>query len=93
MDSTLSTTGRTPLVAHSRSSRSSSSRVPMVEPRTRSCRKNTRWSSAEGAWPVVAPDTTTVPPGRSARNEWPQVASPTVSMTASTRSGSRAPLS
>ncbi len=36
---------------------------------------------------------TSVPPGFSERTEWPQVASPTVSITASTRSGSRAPVS
>ena len=41
--------------------------------------------------PLVAPETTTVPPGRSERSECAQVASPTVSITASTRSGSRAP--
>ena len=34
-----------------RVSRSSSSRVPIVEPTTDSCRKNTRLSSAAGAWP------------------------------------------
>ena len=34
-----------------------------------------------------------MPPGRSDRSEWFQVAAPTVSMTASTRSGSRAPVS
>ena len=34
---------------------------------------------------------TSLPPGLSERIECPQVASPTVSMTASTRSGSRAP--
>jgi hypothetical protein len=41
----------------------------------------------------VAPDTTIVPPGRTARRECRHVASPTVSITASTRSGRRAPLS
>ena len=74
-------------------SRSSSSRVPMVEPITSSCRKNTRVSSAGEASPDVAPDTTSLPPGLSERTEWPQVALPTVSITASTRSGSRAPAS
>ena len=39
------------------------SRVPMVEPSTRSWRKNSRCSSADGAWPEVAPDTTSAPPG------------------------------
>ena len=37
--------------------------------------------------PVVAPAITTVPPGRSDFRECDQVASPTVSMTRSTRSG------
>jgi hypothetical protein len=41
----------------------------------------------------VEPETTSVPPGRRARSECFQVASPTVSITASTRSGSLAPLS
>ena len=63
----------------------------MVEPTTDSCRKNTRFRSAGGTAPLVAPQTTIVPPGFSARSECAQVASPTVSMTASTRSGSRAP--
>ena len=67
--------------------------MPIVEPTTDSCRKNTRVSSAGGASPEVAPETTSVPPGRSDRIEWPQVALPTVSMTASTRSSSRAPVS
>jgi hypothetical protein len=65
--------------------------VPIVDPTTDSCRKKTRFSSAGGTPPLVAPQITIVPPGRSARSEWAQVASPTVSMTASTRSGSRAP--
>ena len=69
----------------------SSSRVPMVEPTTRSCRKNTLLSSAAGASPLVAPQTTMVPPGRRDLTECAHVASPTVSITASTRSGSRAP--
>jgi hypothetical protein len=63
----------------------------MVEPRIESCRKKTRLSSAGGAGPEVAPQITIVPPGLSVRREWPHVASPTVSITASTRSGSRAP--
>ena len=37
--------------------------------------------------PLVAPETTTVPPGRSERSECAHVASPTVSITASTRAG------
>ena len=44
-----------------------------------------------GFAPDVAPHTTTVPPGRRARSECAHVASPTVSTTQSTRSGSRAP--
>ena len=43
--------------------------------------------------PLVAPETTSLPPGLSARIECFQVASPTVSSTASTRSGRRAPVS
>ena len=50
-----------------------------------------RVSSAGGACPLVAPDTTIVPPGLSDLTECAQVASPTVSITASTRSGRRAP--
>ena len=65
----------------------------MVDPTIRSWRKNTRFRSAGGFGPLVAPDTTIVPPGRSALSEWLHVAAPTVSNTASTRSGSRAPLS
>ena len=64
-----------------RASRStSSSRVPIVEPTTESCRKNTRLRSAGGFGPLVAPLTTTRPPGRSDRSECDQVASPTVSI-------------
>ena len=48
----------------------------MVEPTTLSCRKNTRARSAGGFGPLVAPDTTTVPPGRSDRSECAHVASP-----------------
>ena len=69
----------------------SSSRVPIVEPTTSSCLKKTRARSAGGLMPLVAPATTIRPPGRSARSECAQVASPTVSITASTRSGRRAP--
>ena len=77
-----------------RASRSSSSRVPIVEPTTRSCLKKILVSSAlAGASPEVAPEMTTVPPGRRLLTECDQVAAPTVSITASTRSGSRAPLS
>src|SRR6185369_4116150 len=42
--------------------------------------------------PVVAPATTTVPPGRRDFRECDQVASPTVSITTSTRSGNRSPV-
>jgi hypothetical protein len=66
--------------------------VPIVDPTTDSCRKKTRLSSALGAWPLVAPQTTIVPPGRSDFSECDHVASPTVSSTTSTRSGSRSPL-
>ncbi len=51
-----------------------------------------RFSSvARGSGPEVAPEITTVPPCTSERSEWLHVAAPTVSITASTRSGSRAP--
>ncbi len=64
----------------------------MVEPTTFSSRKKMRVSSAcVGRSPLVAPEMTRVPPGRSDFTEWDQVAAPTVSMTASTRCGSRAP--
>ena len=43
-----------------------------------------------GFGPLVVRETTSVPPGRSDLIECDQVAAPTVSMTASTRSGSRA---
>ena len=57
-----------------------------------SCRKNTRLSCGRrSASPVVAPETTSVPPGLSERIECSQVALPTVSITTSTRSGSRSP--
>ena len=63
----------------------------MVEPTTDSWRKNTRFRSAGGFAPLVAPDTTIRPPGRNARSECSQVAAPTVSITASTFSGRRVP--
>ena len=57
-------------------------------------RDGIRFSSvAFGFGPEVAPEITIVPPGRSDFTECDQVAAPTVSITASTRSGSRAPLS
>src|SRR4051812_4539420 len=66
--STESMTGRTPVSRQKLASRSSSSRVPIVEPTTRSWRKKIRLSSvADGFGPEVAPEMTTVPPGRSAR--------------------------
>ena len=65
--------------------------MPIVEPTTLSCRKNTRVSPAGGSAPLVAPEITSVPPGFNAFSECSQVAAPTVSITASTRSGSRAP--
>jgi hypothetical protein len=43
--------------------------------------------------PVVAPQVTTTPPGRSDLMLCDQVASPTDSITPSTRAGSRAPVS
>ena len=85
-------TGSMPLWVTNWASRVSSSRVPMVEPMTRSWRKKIDDSSAfAGASPDVAPAMTIRPPGLSERTECDQVAAPTVSMTASTRSGSRAP--
>src|ERR1700722_13973864 len=65
----------------------------MVEPVTDSGVKQSRVSSAGGASPLVAPQITIRPPGRSDRTECAQVACPTVSITTSTRSGSRAPVS
>jgi hypothetical protein len=81
------------VTAHIWISDSSSALVPIVEPITDSWVKNTRLSSAPGLNPVVAPDVTTTPPGLSDLMLCDQVASPTVSMTPSTRSGSRAPVS
>ena len=65
--------------------------MPIVEPITESWRKNTRESSADAASPVVAPETMILPPGFSDLTECDHVALPIVSITASTRSGSRAP--
>jgi len=64
----------------------------MVEPTTESWVKNTRVSSAGGASPLVAPQITIRPPGLSERTECAQVACPTLSITTSTRSGSRSPV-
>ena len=80
-----------PAVSQSAISRRNSSRVPIVEPITEICRKNSRCRSADGSAPVVAPQQTTTPPGRTAFMECAQVALPTDSKTPSTRSGSRAP--
>ena len=66
--------------------------MPIVEPITLSWRKKIRVSSASSRFgPDVVPEVTIRPPGRSARIECDQVALPTVSMTASTLTGSRAP--
>ena len=65
----------------------------MVDPVTDSWVKKIRVSSAGGASPLVAPQITIRPPGLRDRTEWAQVAWPTVSITTSTRSGSRAPVS
>ena len=46
-------TGRTPLSTQNRTSRSSSSRVPIVDPTIDSCRKYTRLSSVGGANPLL----------------------------------------
>ena len=89
--SSTSIAGRMPVTVHIWMSDSSSSRVPMVEPITESWVKKIRLSSAPGLKPVVAPDVTMTPPGLSDLTLWDQVASPTVSITPSTRSGSRAP--
>ena len=86
-----STTGRTPAASQNAISRRNSSRVPMVEPITEICRKNSRCRSADGSGPLVAPQQTMTPPGRTARIECDQVDRPTDSKTPSTRSGSRAP--
>ena len=55
--------------------RSTVAPVPVgAEPSTDSCRKKIRLTQAGGEGTVVEPWTTTVPPGLSARSEWPQVA-------------------
>ena len=51
----------------------------------------TEFPDAGGFCPLVAPLITSTPPGFKDFSEWSQVAAPTVSATASTRSGSRAP--
>src|SRR4051794_30961827 len=90
--STRSINGLVPVASRKLTSWPSSARVPIVEPTTRSWRKKMRLSSVDsGLGPLVAPLITTIPPGRSERREWFQVAAPTVSITASTRSGRRAP--
>ena len=69
-------------------SRSSSSRVPIVEPSTRElAEEDVRELGAASASPAVAPATTIVPPSLTERIECRQVARPTVSITASTRAG------
>ena len=51
--------GRSPVrLEQPRRGCASSSRVPIVEPTTSSCRKKTRWRSAGGCRPLVAPETT-----------------------------------
>jgi hypothetical protein len=89
--STLSIAGRTPATTQNRSSPASSSRVPMVEPTMVSWWKKTRVSAARGFGPVVAPEMTIVPCSLTDATECSHVAAPTVSITASTRSGRRAP--
>ena len=61
--SVRSISGRTPVCSQNRSSRPSSSRVPIVDPTTDSCRKNTRLRSAGGTEPLVAPEITIRPAG------------------------------
>ena len=85
--------GRMPVVTSILLSAINSSRVPIVEPCTRSGLKKILVSSAlPGLSPDVVPQITSVPPGFNALIECDQVAAPTVSITASTRSGSRAPI-
>ena len=50
--------------------------MPIDEPTTDSWRQNMRARSADGSGPVVAPATTTVPPGRKDLSEWSHVALP-----------------
>ena len=89
---TLSISGRVPVASRRLTSDASSARVPIVEPMTCSCRKKIRVSSESSrSGPLVVPLITTLPPGRSDRTECDQVARPTVSITASTFTGSRAP--
>ncbi len=67
--------GEMPAFAMNCISSASSVRVPIVEPWTRSCRKKIRFSSADfGAWPLVAPEITSVPPCLSDFSECDQVA-------------------
>ena len=78
--------------AQKRASRSSSSRVPIVEPTTDSWRKNTRLSSAAADRRRSSRRRRRAcRPAAATCSECAHVASPTVSITASTRSGSRAP--
>ena len=87
-----SISGRAPVASSIVTREASSSRVPMVEPMTLSWRKKIRVSSASSSLgPEVVPEITILPPGRRERIECDQVALPTVSMTASTLIGSRAP--
>ena len=48
--------GRSPVTRRNEIRSVSSAFVPIVEPSTRSCRKNTRFRSADGVAPDVAPD-------------------------------------
>ena len=52
---------------------------------------NTRRRLTLASCPAVAPETTMRAPGAAHFSEWSNVAAPTVSITTSTRSGSRAP--
>src|SRR5437763_11633193 len=61
--SVVSITGRTPRSTHSRISRSSSSRAPIVDPPTERCRKNMPPRPAGPELPVVAPAAPDLAPG------------------------------
>ena len=58
-----------PVCSRNEQRRCSSASVPIEEPTTDSCRQNIRARSADGSGPVVAPATTTTPPGRSDLSE------------------------
>lgn len=65
--------------------------MPIEVPRISNCIAKTRRRLTDGSCPAVAPETTIRAIGAADLSEWSKVAAPTVSITTSTRSGSRAP--